>query len=192
MQIPLDSPAGRARHNRRTVFVVVAILAFVATHWPKLELTGTGGAPLDKLAHALNFAVLTALLWHTGWVRRLAILPAVMVVWCSLDELSQGIPGLRRTVDFDDWLADLAGIAGSLAFIAALRPAGQGIAALASARRRCALDSLLAHWTAWLNIATAAAFGAAVGAPLGVLLDSWFVRKGPQPWQYGFVGAVLG
>lgn len=192
LQIPRDSPAGRALRNRRAVFVVVVILAFVATHWPRLELAGTGGAPLDKLAHALNFAVLTALLWQTGWVRRLAVLPAVMVAWSSFDELTQGIPGLGRTVDLDDWLANLAGLSGSVAFIAALRPAGQGIAALAAARRRCALDSLLAHWTAWLNIATAAALGAAVGAPLGVLLDSWFVRKGPQPWQYGFVGAVLG
>jgi hypothetical protein len=173
---PRDSPAGQALRRRRTVLVVVAALAFVATHWPRLELAGTGGAPLDKLAHALNFAVLTALFWQAGWVRRLPILPAVMVAWCSFDELSQGIPGLGRTVDLDDWLANLAGIAVSTAFIAALRPAGQGIAALAAARRRCALDSLLAHWTAWLNIATAAALGAAVGAPLGVLLDSWFVR----------------
>jgi hypothetical protein len=189
--IPRDSPAGRARRRVRTVFVIVAILSFVATHWPRLAL-GTGGAPIDKLAHALNFAVLTALLWHAGWLRRVPAALAAMVAWCSLDELSQGIPGLGRTVDLDDWLANVAGIAVALAFVAALRPAGQGIAALAAARRRCALDSLLAHWTAWLNIATAAALGAAVGAPLGVLLDSWFVRKGPQPWQYGFVGAVLG
>ena len=189
--LPEGSPAGWAMRHRRTAFVVVAILSFVATHLPRLKL-GTGGAPIDKLAHALNFAVLAALLWQTGWVRRVRAAAVVMVAWATLDELSQGIPALGRTVDFDDWLADLAGIAMALGFVAALRPAGEGIAALAAARRRCALDSLLAHWSAWMHVGTAAALGATVGAPLGVLLDSWFLRKGPQPWQYGFVGAILG
>jgi hypothetical protein len=191
IDVPRDSTAGRALRNRRTVLVIVAILSFVATHWPRLVL-GTGGTSIDKLAHATNLAVLTTLFWQAGLVRRIPIAFGVMLLWSTFDELSQGIPGLGRTVDFDDWLGNLAGIAMSLAFVAALRPAGTGIAALAAARRRCALDSLLAHWSAWLNLATAAALGAAVGAPLGVLLDSWFVRKGPQPWQYGFVGAVLG
>lgn len=177
--------------HRRAVFLIVPVLSFVATHWPRLQLLG-GDSPTDKLAHALNGGVLSVLLWQSGWIRRIRVALPTMVAWATIDELSQGIPGLGRTVDFDDWLADVAGIAIAFAFIAALRPAGTGIAALAAARRRCALDSLLAHWTAWFNVGTAAALGAVAGAPLGVLLDSWFVRKGPQPWQYGFVGAVLG
>jgi VanZ family protein len=188
-----DSPSACARRNARAVFVAAAAVAFVGTHWPRLDLSAAG-SPIDKFGHALCFGVLSLLLWRTGWLGRPWKMATVMVAWSVLDELSQAIPGLGRFADLEDWLADLIGITLATALIWALGPVGVagGFARLLGARRACALDSLLAAPTAWLHIGTAAALGAAAGAPLGVLIDSWFIRKGPLPWQYGFIGGVLG
>ena len=74
----------------------------------------------------------------------------------------------------------------------ALAPVGGPAAGLLLARRRIASDLLLSRPMNWLHLMTAGVLGAAVGAPIAVLIDSWFVRKGPQPVQYGFIGAMLG
>jgi len=173
--------------------MAASAVAFVGTHWPKLDLSAAG-SPIDKFGHALCFGVLTLLLWRTGWFLRPWAMAMVMVGWSVLDEASQAIPGLGRVADLEDWLADLIGIVLATALVWSLAPVGTawGFARLLGARRACALDSLLAAPTAWLHIGTAAALGAAAGAPLGVLIDSWFIRKGPLPWQYGFIGGVLG
>ena len=189
--VPTGSPRGRALRNARIAFGAAALAATVATHWPRLSLA-PAESPVDKLAHALSFAFLTVLAWRARTVARLGALAAMMVAWATVDELSQSIPGLHRQTDLDDWLADLVGIMVALAFLSAFRPMGRGLGALFGMRRACALDGVLASGIAWLHLATAAALGAAAGAPLGVIADSWFQRKGPQPWQYGFIGAVLG
>lgn len=188
---PRGTPAWRATRNARICFCVMAAASSVATHWPRLALAA-GESPVDKLAHASSFALLSVLLWRTRWVRRIPVLMALMAAWATLDEVTQAIPVLHRHADLDDWLADLAGIAVACAFVAAFRPMGHGLGALFARRRACALDGLLSNGIAWFHLATAAALGAAAGAPLGVLADSWFQRKAPQPWQYGFIGAVLG
>lgn len=71
---------------------------------------GGGFAHIDKVAHFGIFAVLTALLWK-GF--RLAPLPAFLLlgVYGGGIELAQHY-FTRRTGDWWDWLADIAGIVG--------------------------------------------------------------------------------
>lgn len=166
-------------------------LAMAATHWPRLAIGGEG-EPVDKLVHAGGFGGLGALLL-LAYPRLPAMLGvAAMLALAAIDELTQSIPGLGRSTDLEDWLADAVGIVVAACFVHASRPLGAGAAALIERRRAIAARTLLARPTAWLHLATAGALGFAVGAPLGVLLDSWFVRKGPQPWQYGLIGGALG
>ncbi len=191
-EAPAGTPVAAAGRTLRIAFWFALSVAMVATHWPRLR-AGPPEQPIDKLAHASAYAVLMALccLAHPGAARwRMAIALATLGV---LDELGQSIPAVGRSADFDDWLADVAGILMAWAFVAAARPVrGSGAAALLDRRRTTAAAMLLARPANCLHLATAAVVGALVGAPLAVFVDSIFVRKGPQPWQYGFVGAVLG
>jgi hypothetical protein len=176
----------------RWCFWLALTVAMVVTHWPRLR-AGPPEQPIDKLLHASAYAVLMALccLAHPRLPRwRAAVALAVLGI---LDELGQSIPSVGRSADFDDWLADAAGILMAWAFVAAALPAcGTGVAALLDRRRTTTAAMLIARPANCLHLATAAVAGALVGAPLAVFVDSIFVRKGPQPWQYGFVGAVLG
>lgn len=183
--------AAAADRNLRVAFWLALAVAMVATHWPRLAVGGDG-EPVDKLVHAIGFGGLGALLLLAH--PRLPVIAgvAVMLSVAAIDELTQAIPGLGRATDFDDWLADATGIAVAACFVHASRPLGAGASALLERRRAIAARSLLARPSAWIHLATAGALGFSVGAPLGVLLDSWFVRKGPQPWQYGLIGGALG
>nr|WP_301003850.1 VanZ family protein [Arsukibacterium sp.] len=69
---------------------------------------GGGFAHVDKLAHFGIFAVLTALLWK-GF--KLAPLPAFLLlgIYGGAVELAQHY-FTRRTGDWLDWLADIAGV----------------------------------------------------------------------------------
>lgn len=185
------TPAATAARNLRVAFWCSLAVAFAFTHWPRLAVGGDGVA-VDKLVHAAGFGALAALclLAHP----RLPVVAgaAAMLLLAAADEASQAIPGLGRTADLEDWLADAVGILVAAAFAAAFRPVGRGASALLERRRRIASCAQLARPMTWFHLATAGALGFAAGAPLGVLLDSWFVRKGPQPWQYGLIGGLLG
>ncbi len=188
---PAGSPVARAAAARRRAFWVALAGLLVATHWPRLRVAPVD-APIDKLAHAAGFGSLAALcLLAFPRIPRWGV-AALMLALGAVDEWTQAIPVLRRSCDLDDWLADATGIVVALALHAALSPVGGAPARLLLARRRTASDLLLARPLNWLHLMTAAVLGAAAGAPLAVLIDSWFVRKGPQPVQYGFIGALLG
>jgi VanZ family protein len=185
------TPAALARRNRIVGFSIALAFALLATHWPKLEF-GSVDSPVDKLAHAIGYGGLTALCLLAFPGRPAWTIGLAMAALGVVDELTQAIPGLNRACDPADWAADLMGITIALAYFAALRPVGAGAARLLDRRRRIAADLLLARATNWLHLATAAVLGAAVGVPLAILVDSWFVRKGPQPMQYGLIGGILG
>lgn len=188
---PAGTPAALAASARRRAFWVALAGLLVATHWPRLRVA-PADQPIDKLAHAGGFGALTALcLVAFPGLPRWAV-AAGMLALGAVDEWTQAIPVLRRSCDLDDWLADATGIVVALAMHAALRPVGGPAARLLLQRRRIASDLLLAKPMNWLHLMTAAVLGACVGAPVAVLIDSWFVRKGPQPVQYGFIGALLG
>jgi VanZ family protein len=189
--LPLGTPAALAIRNIRIAWIVALVFVLVTTLWPRLSL-GSGESPIDKLIHAAAFGVLATLFVYTRWLRSLWWSLLFMLALAALDEALQMIPQLGRSADLDDWGADVVGIVIALAFCMAARPVGADTARLISQRRSIAADLLFVQPIAWLHLATVAALGFAAGAPLGVLLDSWFIRKGPQPWQYGFIGGMLG
>lgn len=188
---PAGSPSALAAAARRRAFWVALACLLVATHWPRLRVAPSD-APVDKLAHAAGFGSLAALcMLAFPRLPRWAVL-AGMLALGAVDEWTQAIPVLHRSCDLDDWFADATGIVVALVLRSALVPVGGPAARLLLARRGTASDLLLARPLNWLHLMTAGVLGGAVGAPVAVLIDSWFVRKGPQPVQYGFIGAMLG
>ena len=99
----------------RVVFPLYALLLVTATHWP--NLTFNGPVPrTDLWIHILAFgtwATLFALTEYTGHSNRqrsLNLAWLVAVLYATLDETTQGLPGIHRTVAFDDWLGNALGI----------------------------------------------------------------------------------
>ncbi|QDV32472.1 VanZ family protein [Tautonia plasticadhaerens] len=72
-----------------------------------------GVIPTDKVLHSGMFAVF-ALLWRWSGASRARILAGGLAV-AVLSELGQSIPGLDRSSDLADLLADLAGLGLALA-----------------------------------------------------------------------------
>lgn len=95
------------------VFVLYALALTTGTHWPRLELPPESPAS-DKTIHVVAFCGLTLLLWRTGWISRAWLIAAVALVWSALDEVSQGLPGLYRTVSIKDLIANIAGVFAAL------------------------------------------------------------------------------
>lgn len=86
------------------------------THWPNLVI-GPEVPASDKTIHVAAFAGLTILMWMTRWIPSLAVVGAVMIAWAVLDELSQGIPILGRTVSLYDMAANVLGVTVAAALI---------------------------------------------------------------------------
>jgi VanZ family protein len=190
--VPPAAPVAAAARNRRAAFWAAFALLLAATLSPRLEVPAVD-SPIDKLAHAAGFGIVAGLAFLAFRGARRTAVAAAMLAAAAADEAAQAIPALGRSADVLDLAADGVGIAIAAAFAAALAPPpGGGTAELLFRRRRLAGDLLLARPLNWMHLCTAAVLGAAAGAPLAVFVDSWFVRKGPQPWQYGLVGGTLG
>ena len=102
------------------MFVAYALLLTTATHWPRLELPPF--SPIgDKTTHFLAFALLTALLWRTRWIRHRIALTVVALAWSVLDELAQGVPGVNRYVTAPDLIANALGVVSMGLWLWALR-----------------------------------------------------------------------
>lgn len=88
-------------------------LAMLAGWWPWRETTGPARySNLDKLAHALMFAVCGYFIvfgWVTKNVQALPLYLALLALGGCTEWLQVGIPG--RTADTWDWFADAAGAA---------------------------------------------------------------------------------
>ena len=101
---------------RRTLFVLYALALFTATHWPGLAIASPGFSRLDLLIHAGVFAGWTILFTACGVFgpalsnRNISRSIPVALLYALLDELTQGIPFLRRTVDPLDLAANATGI----------------------------------------------------------------------------------
>lgn len=120
-----DSPD---RHRRAawlvTLFLVgYWIVLFVATHVPS-DFPLVPPERTDKLVHFSAFFVLGGLL-AAAWefaagrltVRHLIAAWLVLAAYAAVDEISQ--PPFGRARSFDDWLADVTGVAcGLLLFLA--------------------------------------------------------------------------
>ncbi len=112
--------SSRAVTYWRAAFIVYAIAMTIGSHWPALDLGETVRAS-DKTIHILAFAGLTILFWQTRWVSKLWLIGLAVLIWAVIDESTQGIPILRRTVSWLDLLASAAGIAIALAGILVVR-----------------------------------------------------------------------
>lgn len=109
----------------RVVFVAYAVVLFVATHKPGVDVNVVPGWRLDLLIHMAAFGLWTFLLGLTGWAgdaRRLGdlfVLMAVGVAYGVADESTQALPIFDRVFDWTDMVANSAGaiLASVLVFV---------------------------------------------------------------------------
>ncbi len=108
---------------RRAGFAVYAAALATGTHWPALTLGPDPGFRLDLLVHCAAFAAWTFLLAGCEWFgpiaarRNTARCVAISAAYAALDEATQGLPGVNRTVLWSDFLANLAGVAAAGAWL---------------------------------------------------------------------------
>ena len=111
----------------RVAFVTYALVLVTATHWPQLRIEGGPVPRPDLFIHVTAFGLWTCLLIATQllgpWRSKPAIAKAVVVglIYAAVDEGTQAIPALGRTVALDDYGANALGVtlAGVAAMIAA-------------------------------------------------------------------------
>lgn len=105
------------RHRRlfRVVFVAYAIVLFVATHKPGVDVNVVPGWRLDLFIHMAAFGLWTFLLGLTGWLgdarerRGVLVLMALGVGYAVADESSQALPIFGRVFDLADMAANSMG-----------------------------------------------------------------------------------
>jgi VanZ family protein len=108
--------SGAWQKRARWVFWPYAAALFVGTHWPALRIEGPIDRP-DLWTHAAVFAVWTILLTRCGYFgpwtgrRNIAWSAVVAVLMGAFDEATQAIPVLQRNAAWDDFLADVVGVA---------------------------------------------------------------------------------
>lgn len=105
-----------ARWARRWAFWGYVCVLLVGTHWPRLELNVPGVERPDLIIHFTAFGAWTVLFWAAGlggaplrWRSLCWVFPAC-VLYAGLDESTQGLPGIHRTVAWDDFLANCGGV----------------------------------------------------------------------------------
>lgn len=155
---------------------IVAILVVTTlTHWPRLGIGTPQDPGPDTTIHMVAFGLLTAGVWASGWIRSPRRLWLVGVLWSAADEITQGLPGVARHVEWEDWAANAMGVTVAIAWILATMPVG----GWHSRRRRAARDRATAevfqHWWAWLVPPLAALLGAVAAWPLFAFIGarSW-------------------
>jgi putative peptidoglycan lipid II flippase len=113
----VTGPSRRDRRRRLAAlaFPVYALTLATLTHWPRLRIEAPIERP-DIFVHAIAFGLWTALLMATGWLGRplgaKSVFLATVAGACvaTVDEASQALPGLGRTVDRSDLWANLIGV----------------------------------------------------------------------------------
>ena len=114
----------------RWCFGAYAATLFVATHWPNLKIEGTGRP--DLFVHVAAFGLFAALMIVARFfgpalsIRNIGAVAVIATVYAGIDEWMQAIPWIKRHAAWDDWLADVGGIAiacgGALVMRAFWRP----------------------------------------------------------------------
>jgi hypothetical protein len=132
----------------RIAFILYAAALTTGTHWPNLKLAPE---PVlnDKTIHILAFGGLVYLLWRTRWLSPRLLVVAIVLAWSALDEISQAIPSLNRTVAWDDAVANTLGIITAAAWLWALKPVGGPVNRLRLVLHRFAFDRLFRWWRVW-------------------------------------------
>lgn len=119
MSEPESEAARRLRLRMvRGVFALFVVSLGLATHWPGVRITGEIPRP-DLLVHVCAFGLWAFLLMLCRFfgpvlsTRNVLISAAVALAYAGVDEATQGIPGLERTVALSDFLAGSVGIVGA-------------------------------------------------------------------------------
>lgn len=172
----------------RTLALGGVLVTLVATHWPRLRLTPE--APSDKVLHAVTYGVLTLLVWRTAWFARRWHLVAAMVLFASLDESTQSLPPFHRHTSWNDWTADLVGIAVCALFLVCSLPARGDSSELRTALRLAAERRLYDRPFTWFAMASSGVLGALVGGTVTLTL-SRLLLEDAKPFQTLFLGAIF-
>lgn len=120
------NPARAVRLGARIGWVLFALTLHTATHWPQLSLVEAPFSWFDKVVHACSYFIWTVLLALTGWLghpasgRTLLKCMVLGLIVGALDEVTQGLPMVRRDPSVGDFLADASGVmaAGAALFVA--------------------------------------------------------------------------
>lgn len=97
----------------RAAFIIYALILVVATHWPKLEVTGPVERS-DLWVHAGAFGLWTVLIFASGLLgpraawRSVALTSIVSLAWAGIDEWSQQF--FQRVTAADDFAANALGV----------------------------------------------------------------------------------
>jgi hypothetical protein len=166
-------------------FVLYALALTVATHWPALALGDETQPAPDKLLHMLAFGGFALLLWRTRWVRSPWLLVGLVLIWAAADELTQGIPVLRRWVTWQDMVAGQLGVILVGAWLWAMGPLGGVPSRWRLAFQSFVVADLCAKLRTWLLAAAAGIVGAGVCG-----LAAWIVFRAAGSW-YGNPGNVI-
>jgi hypothetical protein len=119
-----DGPGKSTPRPRRLVllaFGTYAVVLFIGTHWPRLTLPGEGRP--DLFIHVVAFGLWMLLAAPLGWFgrplsgRNITLTMLVAAAWAGVDEATQAVPVLRRTAAWDDYGANVAGIAAAAAIL---------------------------------------------------------------------------
>ncbi len=111
---------------RRGVFLAFALAVVTATHWPNLQLPNVVPRT-DLWIHFASFALWMMLAAFAAWFgqalskRNLTRTFAMAFVYIFVDELTQGIPVLHRTVDWTDIVANFMGLCIGMGVLLLLR-----------------------------------------------------------------------
>jgi hypothetical protein len=133
----------------------------------------------------LAFGGLAVLLWRTRWVKSIWLLVLLMLAWAVADELTQGIPILRRWVTWQDMLAGQLAVILVGAWLWALGPLGGVPSRWRLAFQSFVVADLGAKLGTWLLAAAAGIAGAAVCG-----LAAWIVFR-VAGTVYGNPGNVI-
>jgi len=171
------------RRPWRLAFAAYAVALTISTHWPALEL-GPQVPTSDKTIHLIAFGGLTYLLWRTGWFRRLTTLTIVALAWSALDEWSQSLPIVNRTVTPRDLLANALGVLIVVVWLWALRPVGGPVSRRRTHLLHFAFDEAFRRPRIWRQLVSA---GLLVVIPIAVL---WFVLEAGHTRRLILFGAL--
>ena len=165
--MPVGSPGWWSLRWRRGMAVLSILILLAGTHYPKLVIGAPGDGP-DKLLHFLAFAAVTVMVRISGLASTGRMAVFMILALAIFDEVTQEIPGLGRSFDPLDLVADACGVLVATAWIAALSPS-RTAPDWFKARERRTLASfrlLLATANNWLQLGVATALGAMIGGTL--------------------------
>lgn len=116
----IGPPERRARVAplSRAALAVYTVVLVAGTHWPRLVIEVEGIDRPDLLLHVSAFGLWTVLAIRARLFGPMLSGPAVVkttalaLAFATVDELTQALPGLGRTVSAEDWSANLAGVFG--------------------------------------------------------------------------------